>query len=170
MYVMCYWVGHGRENTFVLEKEGIIHTLVPIKDEKTEEQTSPKVLLVKEKEFLEQLQEEEVSFVIVGKPSTVITNTRIDQLPAEIQKLLEEYVDIVVDDLLDGLPPVRSINHHIDLILGASLPNKAAYRMTLAENAEISGPVQELLNKGLVRESLSPCVVRTMLSPKKGGE
>jgi len=42
--------------------------------------------------------------------------------------------------------------------------------MTPAENAEISRQVQELLNKGLVRESLSPCVVPTVLSPKKGGE
>ena len=56
-----------------MEKEGRRHTLVPLKDEKVEEQTSPKVLLVKEKEFLEQLQEEEVSFSIVGKPGTVIT-------------------------------------------------------------------------------------------------
>ena len=161
---------NGRENTFVLEKEGKRHTLVTLKEEKTEEQTSPKVLLVKEKEFLEQLQEEEVSFAIVGKPRTVITNTRMDELPTEIQKLLEEYVDIVVDDLPNELPPVRSISHHIDLIPGASLPNKAAYKMTLEENAEISRQVQELLDKGLVRESLSPCAVPTVLSPKKGGE
>jgi len=126
---------NGRENTFVLEKEGKRHTLVPLKEEKTEEQTSPKVLLVKEKEFLEQLQEEEVSFAIVGKPRTVITNTRIDELPAEIQKLLEEYVDIVVDDFPNELPLVRSISHRIDLIPGASFPNKAAYRMTPAKNA-----------------------------------
>ena len=98
-------VYNGRENTFVLEKEGRRHTLVPLKDENVEEQTSPKVLLVKEKEFLEQLQEEEVSFDIVCKPRTVITNTRIDELPAEIQKLLDEYVDIVVDDFPDELPP-----------------------------------------------------------------
>ena len=85
---------NGRENTFVLEKEGRRHTLIPLKDEKVAEQTRPKILLVKEKEFLEQLQEEEVSFAIVGKPKTIITNTRIDELPVEVQKLLEEYVDI----------------------------------------------------------------------------
>jgi hypothetical protein len=87
------------------------------------------------------LQEDEVSFAIIGKPRTVITNTRINELPIEVQKLLDEYVDIVVDDLPDKLPPIRSIIHHIDLIPGASLPNKAAYRMTPAENAEISRQV-----------------------------
>jgi len=91
-------------------------------------------------------------------------------LSVEIQKLLEEYVDIVVDDFPNDLPPIRSISHHMDLIPGASLPNKVAYRMTPAENEEIRKQVQELLHKGLVRESLSPCVVPTVLSPKKGGE
>ena len=67
---------------------------------------------------------------------TVVTNTRIDELPTEVYKLLEDYVGIVVDDLLDKLPPVRSISHHMDMIPGASFPNKAAYRMTLAENAD----------------------------------
>ena len=126
--------------------------------------------MVTEKEFMEQLQEEEVSFAIVGKSKTVITNTRIDELPVEVQKLLKEYVDIVLDDLLNELRPIRSISHHMDLIPGASLPNKVVYRMTPTENAEISRQVQELLNKGLVRESLSPCAVPTVLSPKKGGE
>jgi len=40
---------NGRENTFVLEKEGRRHTLIPLKDDKVVEQTSPKILLVKEK-------------------------------------------------------------------------------------------------------------------------
>jgi len=35
------------------------------------------------------------------------------------------------------------------------------------ENAEVKRQVQELLDKGLVRESLSPCAVPTILSPKK---
>jgi hypothetical protein len=82
---------------------------------------------------------------------------------------LNEFVDIVVDDFPSELPPLRSINHHIDLIPGANLPNKATYRMTPKENEEIKNQVQELLDKGLIRESLSPCVVPTVLSPKKDG-
>jgi len=51
--------------------------------------------------------------------------------------LLDEYADIIVDEFPNELPPVRSISHHIDLIPSASLPNKAAYRLTPLENEEI---------------------------------
>eukprot|EP00253_Pinus_taeda_P010049 PITA_10049 len=75
-----------------------------------------------------------------------------------------------MDDLRDKLPPKRSISHHIDFIPRASLPNKAAYRMSPKDNEEIKKQVQELLDKGLIRESLSPCALPTVLAPKKGGE
>jgi hypothetical protein len=74
-----------------------------------------------------------------------------------------------VDKLSHSLPPIRSISHHIDLIPRSSLPNKEAYRLTPQENEVVKRQVQDLMDKGLVRESLSPCVVLTVLSPKKDG-
>jgi hypothetical protein len=50
-----------------------------------------------------------------------------------------------------------------------SLPNKAAYRLTSQENKEVKRQVQDLMDKGLVREILSPCIVPTVLIPKKYG-
>jgi hypothetical protein len=41
--------------------------------------------------------------------------------------------------------------------------------MTSHENEEINKQVQEILDKGLIKESLSPCVVPTLLIPKKDG-
>ena len=58
----------------------------------------------------------------------------------------------------------------MDLIFGASLPHKAPHRLTLVENKELNRQVQELLDKGLIRESLSPCIVAVVLAPKKNGE
>lgn len=83
--------------------------------------------------------------------------------------MLNEFIDIVVDDLPDELPPIISISHHIYLIPSPSLPNKAGYGMTLKENEEIKNQVQELLDKGLIQESLSLCVVPIILNPKKDG-
>jgi hypothetical protein len=104
---------------------------------------------------------------VVRKPKIVLTSTRVDDLPEEVQELLEEFADIVMDELPHSLPPIRSVSHHIDLIPGASFPNKAAYRLTPQENEEVKRQVQDLLDKDLVRESLSLCVVSTVLSLKK---
>ena len=81
----------------------------------------------------------------------------------------DEHADIIVYELPSELPPVRSISHHINLIPGASLTNKVTYILTPLENEEIKQQVHELLQKGLVKESLSPCVVPTILIPKKDG-
>jgi hypothetical protein len=66
-----------------------------------------------------------------------------------------------------GLPPICGIEHQIDLIPGASLPNRAPYWTNLEETKEIQRQVQELLYKGYVHESLSPCAVPVILVPKK---
>ena len=58
----------------------------------------------------------------------------------------------------------------MDLIPRASLSNKAPYRLTPAENEELNRQVHELLEKGLIKEILSPCVVPIALAPKKNGE
>jgi hypothetical protein len=47
------------------------------------------------------------------------------------------------------------------------LPNRAAYRTNPEETKEIQRQVQELLDNGYARESLSPCVVLVILVPKK---
>ena len=93
---------------------------------------------------------------MVRKPKIVLTSTRIDDLLEEIQELLEEFADIVVDELPCSLPHIKSIIHHIDLIPGVSLLNKATYRLTSQENEEVKRQLKDLMEKGLIRESLSP--------------
>jgi hypothetical protein len=106
---------------------------------------------------------------VVRKPRVILTSTSMDDLPEEIQEMMENFVDIVVDDLPCQLSPIISIIHHIDLIPGVSLPNKVAYKLTLQENEEVKKQVQDFMDKGLIRESLSPCDVPTVLSLNKDG-
>jgi hypothetical protein len=157
-------------NTYTLEKNGRKHMLLPIKDKEVKSEVKNRILLMSRKELLAEVKKkEDPQFFMVRKLKLFLTSTRVDDLTEEIQELLEEFVDIVVNELPHSLLPMRSVSHHIDLIPRASLPNKAAYRLTPQENEEVRKQVQDLLDKGLVRESLSPCVVPMVLSPKKDG-
>jgi len=91
----------------------------------------------------------------------------LEGVPREITRLLEKFKDVFPDELPQGLPPLRGIEHQIDLMPGASLPNRAAYRAGPEETKELQRQVQELLDRGYVRESLSPCAVPVILVPKK---
>ncbi|WVZ97349.1 hypothetical protein U9M48_042896, partial [Paspalum notatum var. saurae] len=97
----------------------------------------------------------------------------LDDMPPSLSpavaNLLQEFKDVFPAEIPPGLPPLRGIDHQIDLIPGAILPNRAAYRTNPEEAKEIQRQVQELLDHGYVRESLSPCVVPIILVPKKNG-
>ena len=68
------------------------------------------------KELLQQVKkEDELHFSLVGKPKVILTSTNLDDFFAEVKILLDEYADIIMDELPNDLPPMRSISHHIDL-------------------------------------------------------
>ncbi|KAK1561379.1 hypothetical protein QYE76_048204, partial [Lolium multiflorum] len=90
-------------------------------------------------------------------------------LPPAVANLLQEFIDVFPQDVPPGLPPIRGIEHQIDLIPGASLPNRAPYRTNPEETKEIQRQIQVLQDKGYIRESLSPCAVPIILVPKKDG-
>jgi hypothetical protein len=50
---------------------------------------------------------------------------------------LQEFVDVFPQYIPPGLPPIRGIEHQIDLIPGASLPNHAPYRTNPEETKKI---------------------------------
>ncbi|GKA11245.1 reverse transcriptase domain-containing protein [Tanacetum coccineum] len=90
-------------------------------------------------------------------------------VPHEVKAILDDFADVVPDELPPGLPPMRDIQHCIDFVPGAVIPHKAAYRMNPKEHEELQRQVRELLEKGSIRESMSPCAVPVLLVPKKDG-
>ncbi|XP_033141152.1 uncharacterized protein LOC117131988 [Brassica rapa] len=57
--------------------------------------------------------------------------------PSEMSALLQEYQDVFPDDNPIGLPPIRGIEHQIDFVPGATLPNRPAYRTNPVETKEL---------------------------------
>ncbi len=110
-----------------------------------------------------------VAYALVCKDALISIQDMQHSLPPVITNILQEYSDVFPSEIPEGLPPIRGIEHQIDLIPGASLPNRAPYRTNPEETKEIQRQVQELLDKGYVRESLSPCAVPVILVPKKDG-
>jgi hypothetical protein len=70
---------------------------------------------------------------------------------------------------LPGLPPDREIEFSIDLLLGSSLISKALYRMAPVELKELKEQLQELLDKGFIRPSVSPWGAPVLFVKKKDG-
>jgi hypothetical protein len=105
----------------------------------------------------------------VYKETFLSTNDSPSTLPSVVFDVLQEYENVFPKEIPPGLPPKRGIKHQIDLVPGAPLPNRPPYRTNPEVTKEIHRQVQDLLNKGYVRKSLSPCVVPVLLVPKKDG-
>ena len=98
------------------------------------------------------------------------SNNETNQSPVSlVVSLLQEFEDVFLEEVPSGLPPIRGIEHQIDFIPGAVIPNRPTYRSNLEETKELQRQVEELTSKGYVREIMSPCAVPVLLVPKKDG-
>lgn len=91
------------------------------------------------------------------------------EVPREVQPLLKEFKNVILVELSEGLPPLRDIQHCIDLIPSASLPHLTHYRISPLEHDELHRQVLKLLRKGHFRESMTPCEMPALIAPKKDG-
>ncbi|GKA63672.1 hypothetical protein Tco_0763278 [Tanacetum coccineum] len=77
---------------------------------------------------------------------------------------------LVVQNFLDellGLPPEREVEFTIELIPSAEPISKAPYRMAPVELKELKDQLQELLEHGFIRSSVSPWGVPVLFVKKK---
>ncbi|XP_039120519.1 uncharacterized protein LOC120256922 [Dioscorea cayenensis subsp. rotundata] len=153
----------GRANVIEFIKDRVRYTLCPLIGESERKHSA--VSLCSAKEF--QQETKQATFVL-AMVSRGFLNT-VNEVPQSLRSLLEEFQDLMPEELPTGLPPLRDIQHHIDLIPGAALPNLPHYRMSPAEHEILRLQVEELLMKGYIKESMSSCVVPALLVPKKDG-
>ena len=123
----------------------------------------------KAKEIKRALFSNQPIIVLLYKEALLNTNALDPVIPSSVVSLLQEFDDVFPEDMPPGLPPIRGIEHQIDFVPGASIPNRPAYRSNPDETKELQRQVTDLLAKGHVRESMSPCAVPVLLVPKKDG-
>jgi hypothetical protein len=78
-----------------------------------------------------------VSYALICKDALISLHDLQQSLHPIVADILQEYADVFPSEVPAGLPPLRGIEHRIDLIPGASLPNRAPYRTNPKEIKEI---------------------------------
>ena len=85
----------------------------------------------------------------------LILDSKRCQVDLEKIPIVREFLDVFPEEL-PGIPLEREVDLSIEIVLGTALVSRAPYRMAPAELKELKVQLQERLNKGFVRPSVSP--------------
>ena len=154
----------GFLNTYSFSFNSTKITLLPKKEATGYSPTSDTSSLLSLAKFEAEVRESGIIYVLLGREAVSPS-----AIPSRVQPILDEFQDVFPGELPEQLPPLRDIQHQIDLVPGTTLPNRPHYRMSPTEHEELRRQVEDLLAKGHIRESLSPCAVPALLTPKKDG-
>lgn len=139
----------GFLNTYTFQFNDRTFTLKPmapsILDNATPTDVTPNpVLLLHHSAFSSALRSADKLVLLLAVPSSPFEG---HDVPDVYRPLLTVFVDVFPTDLPSHLPPLSNIQHHIDFMPDASLPNRSHYRMSPAEHEELRRKVEELVEK-----------------------
>jgi hypothetical protein len=80
-------------------------------------------------------------FVLMCKDNLLLTNDLPSTLLTAVSDVLQEYEDVFPNEVPPGLPLKRGIEHQIDIVPRAPLPNRPPYRTNPEEMKEIQRQV-----------------------------
>ncbi|KAL4013006.1 hypothetical protein IC575_025158 [Cucumis melo] len=105
--------------------------------------------------------------VVLGILASVV-DTREADVSLSSEPVVRDYPDVFPEEL-PGLPPHREVEFSIELEPGTVPISRAPYRMAPAELKELKVQLQELLDKGFIRPSVSPWGAPVLFVTKKDG-
>lgn len=89
------------------------------------------------------------------------------KVPPVIARVLDRHASCFQEP--KGLPPHRSYDHQINLVLGAPPVNVKPYRYTPQQKDEIERQIRDMLATGIIHPSQSPFASSVLLVKKKDG-
>ncbi|KAL0554261.1 hypothetical protein IC582_008178 [Cucumis melo] len=97
-----------------------------------------------------------------------VVDTREADVSLSSEPVVRDYLDVFPEEL-PGLPPHREVEFAIELEPGTVPISRAPYRMAPTELKELKVQLQELLDKGFIRPSVSPWGAPVLFVKKKDG-
>ena len=82
--------------------------------------------------------------------------------------VVREFSDVFFDEI-PGMPPLREVKFCIDLIPGVTPISRTPYQTAPTELKELKTQLEELLQKGYIRPSISLWGTSVLLVKKKDG-
>ncbi|GBG63766.1 hypothetical protein CBR_g39310 [Chara braunii] len=106
--------------------------------------------------------------------SDVVAAKEFDDLLATLQPsvatLLREYRDVFPSSVsYSNIPPMRDIEHRIQLEPNYRVQHRAPYRLSVPEAQELKRQIDELLRQGFIKPSTSPWSAPVLFDRKKDG-
>ena len=92
-----------------------------------------------------------------------------EPMPKEIEKVLNEFKDMMPLELPKRLPPRRDEDHKIELEPGAKPPAMGPYRMAPSELEELRRQLKELLDTRFMQPSKAPYGILVLFQKKHDG-
>ncbi|KAK2441465.1 hypothetical protein QL285_012763 [Trifolium repens] len=84
-------------------------------------------------------------------------------------RLVQDFQDVFPSEI-PAFPPCREVEFFIDLQPGTGPISESAYRMAPSELVELKSQIEDLLEKGFIRPSVSPWGAPVLLVKKKDGK
>ena len=132
---------NGRNNTYTLKVKGKKITLLPMKHQVNPKPQKLDKTLLSTKTYICDSLELDCAYMLVADLCVTHGGNGVEEsvgeVPSAIKELLEEFEDCTPIELPLGLPPMKDIQHVVDLIPEASLPKRAAYKMAPKEKEEL---------------------------------
>ena len=97
----------------------------------------------------------------------------LDSVPVchreKLSHIIQQYRDIFPEQLPQGIPPKRVVEHSIKIEPGSKPSYRPPYRLGPAEQDELEEQIHDLLAQGFIRPSCSPYGAPVLFVPKKDG-